>query len=161
MDLAGLVIEVVRELQTRGLTVSCAESCTGGQLAAIITSVPGASKIFPGGIVAYSNNVKRALLEVPAEVLEQHGAVSLECAAAMALGCQHGFATDFALSTTGVAGPDGGTPEKPVGLVWFGWARPNGEVRTDHLKLDGDRGDIQLRSVEHSLRGLLEMLEQG
>jgi PncC family amidohydrolase len=161
MDLAGLVIEVGRELAARGLTVSCAESCTGGQLAAVITTVPGASKVFPGGVVAYSNGVKRSLLEVPAEVLEQHGAVSLECAAAMARGCQHGFATDFALSTTGIAGPDGGTPEKPVGLVWFGWARANGEVRTDHLKLDGDRGEVQMRSVEHSLRGLLEMLEQA
>jgi nicotinamide-nucleotide amidase len=161
MDLAGLAIEVVHGLAARGLTVSCAESCTGGQLAAVITSVPGASRIFPGGIVAYAESVKRALLEVPAGLLAEHGVVSAECAAAMARGCQHGFATDFALSTTGLAGPDGGTPEKPVGLVYFGWARAGGEVHTAHMQFDGDRGEIQLRSVEYSLRGLLDMLDEG
>src|SRR5205814_5197855 len=118
-----LAIELVHDLAARGLTVSCAESCTGGQLAAIITSVPGASNVFIGGIVAYANSVKQALLGVPEALLAEHGAVSAECAEAMARGCQHGFATDFALSTTGIAGPDGGSAEKPVGLVYFGWAR--------------------------------------
>lgn len=142
------------------MTLSTAESCTGGQLAAALTAVPGGSAVYIGGVVAYSNSVKQALLDVPRTVIEQHGAVSEECARAMALGCQHGFATDWALSTTGIAGPDGGTPDKPVGLVWFGWARAGNGVRTERRVLGGDRATVQRLSVEHSLRILLELLAE-
>jgi nicotinamide-nucleotide amidase len=154
-----LAQRLITLLAARNLTVSTAESCTGGQLAAAITSVPGSSAVFIGGIVAYANSVKAALLEVPEAVLQRHGAVSAECAAAMASGCQHGFATDFALSTTGIAGPDGGTPEKPVGLVYFGWARRGDSLRVEGRQFTGDRASVQRQSVEHSLRILLELLD--
>jgi PncC family amidohydrolase len=152
---------IVRACAAGRLTLSTAESCTGGQLAAALTAVPGSSAVFVGGIVAYANGVKRALLEVSPELLERHGAVSAECARAMALGCQHGFATDWALSTTGIAGPDGGSPDKPVGLVWFGWARKGGWVQTQCRIFGGDRAAVQRLSVEHSLRVLLELVEAG
>lgn len=153
-----LAQQVIAQLLARGLTISTAESCTGGQLAAALTSVPGSSAVFIGGIVAYANSVKHALLEVPADVLETHGAVSAQCAQAMAAGCQHGFATEFALSTTGIAGPGGGTPDKPVGLVYFGWARLGQPVRVEPRQFSGDRAAVQRLSVEHSLRVLLELL---
>ena len=159
MDAPALAAQIVDRLTRRGLSLSTAESCTGGQLAAAITSIPGSSVVYIGGIVAYANSVKAALLEVPDELLERYGAVSAECAEAMAAGCQHGFATDFALSTTGIAGPTGGTSDKPVGLVYFGWARRGQAVRVERMQFSGDRATVQRLSVEHALRVLLEMLE--
>jgi PncC family amidohydrolase len=159
MELSALSAQVVSSLASAGLTLSTAESCTGGQFAAAVTGVPGSSAVFIGGVVAYSNSVKQALLGVPAEVLERHGAVSEECARAMALGCQYGFATDWSISTTGIAGPDGGTSEKPVGLVWFGWARAGGWVRTGQRVFSGDRGEVQRQSVVHSLAVLAALLQ--
>jgi PncC family amidohydrolase len=162
MESADLATELVKHLTELGLTVSTAESCTGGRLAAAMTAVPGSSAVFIGGIVAYANGVKRALLEVPQTVLDQCGAVSEECARAMAQGCQHGFATDWALSTTGIAGPDGGTSEKPVGLVWFGWANSRGEVFAEQRVFAGDRASVQQQSVDYSLRMLqLLILREG
>lgn len=160
MESQALGPAVVAALKSRGQTLSSAESCTGGQLAAALTAVPGSSAVYIGGVVAYSNGVKQALLDVPSTVLDRHGAVSEECARAMALGCQHGFATDWALSTTGIAGPDGGTRDKPVGLVWFGWARAGGGVRAERQRFVGDRATVQRLSVEHSLRVLLELLAE-
>ena len=161
MDAPTLAAEIVDRLTRRGLSLSTAESCTGGQLAAAITSIPGSSVVYIGGIVAYANSVKAALLEVPDALLEHHGAVSAECAEAMASGCQHGFATDFALSTTGIAGPGGGTPDKPVGLVYFGWAQRGQAVRVERMQFAGDRAAVQRLSVEHALRVLLGMLDHG
>jgi nicotinamide-nucleotide amidase len=158
MELSACGLETVHALTARGLTLSTAESCTGGQLAAAITSVPGSSAVYIGGIVAYADGVKQALLRVEPALLARQGAVSEECARAMALGCQHGFATDWALSTTGIAGPGGGTIDKPVGLVWFGWARAGGRVHTQCCSFSGDRAAVQRQSVEHSLRVLLELL---
>jgi PncC family amidohydrolase len=158
MDTAVLAEQVVGALTSSHRTVSTAESCTGGQLAAAITSIPGSSAVFIGGIVAYANGVKTALLGVPEPLLEQHGAVSAECAKAMAAGCRHGFATDFAVSSTGIAGPGGGSAEKPVGLVYFGWARRGRPVRVDRLLFEGDRATIQRLSVQHALAVLLELL---
>ena len=103
-------------------TVSVAESCTGGQLGMVITSVAGSSHYFVGGVIAYSNEVKTDELGVKREILEKHGAVSEECALAMAAGCRQRFGTDYALSVTGIAGPDGGTDDKPVGTVYIGLA---------------------------------------
>ena len=115
-----------RHLKLLGKTIACAESCTGGNIAHLITSVPGASAYFLGGIVAYANEVKINVLGVRAEDLQKYGAVSEAVAVQMAQGVRRITGADYAVSTTGVAGPDGGTPEKPVGTVWIAVAGPNG-----------------------------------
>jgi nicotinamide-nucleotide amidase len=107
-------------------TVSLAESCTGGHVAALLTSVPGVSSVFAGGLVPYSNNAKQNLLNVPTEIFEQYGAVSKECVLVMACNTLEKFKTDYSISISGVAGPSGGTPEKPVGLVWIAIASKSG-----------------------------------
>ena len=103
-------------------TLSVAESCTGGQLGMTVTAAPGSSAYFVGGCLAYANEAKRAQLKVPGDVIETHGAVSEECAIAMAVGCRETFNTDYALSITGIAGPEGGSDEKPVGTTYIGLA---------------------------------------
>ena len=118
--------EIAHRLRQLGQTVACAESCTGGNIAHLITSVPGASAYFLGGIVAYSNDVKKRILGVHADDLEKYGAVSEPVAVQMAQGALRATGAQWAVSTTGVAGPDGGTPEKPVGTVWIGVAGSNG-----------------------------------
>jgi nicotinamide-nucleotide amidase len=114
---------VVRLLGETGSTLATAESCTGGLLANRITNVPGASAVFLEGFVTYSNDAKSALLEVPSEIITKHGAVSQEVVKAMAEGALHQSGARFALATTGIAGPQGGTPEKPVGMVWLALAK--------------------------------------
>ena len=122
----GDLVALARHLQDacleRGLTVAVAESCTGGLIAAAITEVPGSSGYFLGGVVSYSNSSKEALLDVPRALLEERGAVSREVAGAMASGARARFGSDLAVAVTGVAGPDGGTLDKPVGLVYLGIA---------------------------------------
>ena len=113
---------LVGVLAEKGMTCATAESCTGGGVGYTITSVSGASAVFWGGVISYDNSVKRDVLGVPEEVLATKGAVSSECAAAMAEGARRLLKTDLAVSLTGIAGPGGGTAEKPVGLVWFGLA---------------------------------------
>ncbi|MCB2231546.1 competence/damage-inducible protein A [bacterium] len=148
--------EVVGQLlKDNDRTLSVAESCTAGLLGAAITSVHGASVYFKGGVLAYANDVKIRQLGVPADIIEQHGAVSEECAIAMAAGCRERFETDYALSITGIAGPDGGTDEKPVGTVWIGLATAR-EQRARCLHLGGLRDAIRKRSVF----GALEMLRR-
>jgi nicotinamide-nucleotide amidase len=144
---AALVLERLRE---RGLTLATAESCTGGLVAARLTDVPGSSDVFAGSVVAYSNAVKQAELGVPEEVLAAHGAVSPETAAAMATGARRRLGADVAVSITGIAGPDGGTPEKPVGLVYLHAAGPGGE-RALRLDLPGDRETVRLRATTAAL----------
>jgi nicotinamide-nucleotide amidase len=141
----------------RGLTLATAESCTGGMVAARLTDVPGSSESFVGGVVAYSDEVKQAELGVPEELLVEHGAVSAEVAAAMAEGARERLGADVAVAVTGVAGPGGGTPEKPVGLVYVHAAGPDGSLSRD-LDLPGERGQIRLRATVtalHLLRALL------
>ena len=142
-----LVLELCRG---RGLTLAAAESCTGGMVAARLTSVPGSSDVFVGGVVAYANAVKAALLGVPEEVLREHGAVSAEAASAMAAGARHRLGADLAVSVTGVAGPGGGTEEKPVGLVYLCAAGPGGE-RAIELGLPGDRATVRARATVAAL----------
>jgi nicotinamide-nucleotide amidase len=144
---AVLVLERLRE---RGLTLATAESCTGGLVAARLTDVPGCSDVFMGGVVAYANGVKHAELDVPDDVLATHGAVSAETAAAMAEGARRRLGADLAVSVTGIAGPDGGTPEKPVGLVYLHAAGPDGE-RSLRLELPGDRETVRLRATTAAL----------
>jgi nicotinamide-nucleotide amidase len=121
------VEELVLSLATAsGLRLATAESCTGGLVAARLTDVPGSSRSFVGGVVAYADEVKQAELDVPGELLAEHGAVSAEVAAAMAEGARRRLDADVAVAVTGIAGPDGGTPEKPVGLVYLHAAGPDG-----------------------------------
>ena len=120
-----LVLGLCRD---QGLTLGTAESCTGGLVAGRLTSVPGSSDVFRGGIVAYDNGIKEQLLGVPPELLAEHGAVSAEVAAAMATGARERLGVDVAVSVTGIAGPGGGTPEKPVGLVFFHAVGPDGRA---------------------------------
>jgi nicotinamide-nucleotide amidase len=142
---------IVGRLRERGWTLGTAESCTGGAVADAIVTVPGASATFRGGIVAYANDVKTGFLDVPPETLARFGAVSEETAVAMATGARSRLAVDLAVSTTGIAGPDGGTPEKPVGLVWFALAGPDGAVETRRVTYPGTRTDIRDRATMTAL----------
>lgn len=120
--------DVVRTFERHGKTLAVAESCTGGLIGHLITDVPGSSRVFPGGVIAYGNLPKRSLLGVPPEVLAAHGAVSGEVAAAMAEGARAALGTDVAVAETGIAGPTGGNVEKPIGTVFIACASPAGTV---------------------------------
>jgi len=144
---AELVLDLLRD---RGLTLGTAESCTGGLVAARITEIPGSSAVFLGSVVSYSDSVKRERLGVPDDVLAAHGAVSAETAAAMAAGARDALGVDVAVSITGVAGPDGGTEEKPVGLVYLHAVGPEGEL-SRKLDFPGDRETIRLRAAVAAL----------
>jgi nicotinamide-nucleotide amidase len=151
---------IVRALAERGMTLGTAESCTGGGIADELVSVSGASAVFRGGIVAYSNDVKISLLGVPESTLASAGAVSEETAVAMARGARRSLGTEVAISTTGIAGPDGGTAEKPVGLVWFALALGDGEIETRRLTFPGDRADIRERATVAALSLIWRRLER-
>ena len=149
-----LVLSLAR---ARGLRLATAESCTGGMVAARLTDVPGSSASFVGGVVSYADDVKRSELDVPAELLAAHGAVSAEVAAAMAEGARRRLRADVAVAVTGIAGPDGGTPAKPVGRVYLHAAGPEGSLARV-LDLPGERAQIRVRatvSALHMLRALL------
>ena len=145
-----------RALLARGRRVTVAESCTGGLLAGAITSVAGSSDWFDVGYVTYSNAAKTALLGVPGALLASHGAVSEETARAMAAGALAKSGADIAAAVTGIAGPSGGTPEKPVGTVCFAWARRGGVAESTTRQLAGDRAAVRAASVTFALEGLLE-----
>jgi len=154
-----LVQELVLELcRVQGLTLGTAESCTGGLVAGRLTSVPGSSDVFRGGLVAYDNGIKETLLGVPSGLLAEHGAVSAEVAEAMAQGARERLGVDVAVSVTGIAGPGGGTPEKPVGLVFFHATGPSGD-RALRIELPGDRGVIRSRSTVAALHLVRRLLE--
>ncbi|MFL5955675.1 MAG: nicotinamide-nucleotide amidohydrolase family protein [Gaiellaceae bacterium] len=153
-ETAAFVLSLLRE---RDLTLATAESCTGGLVAARLTDVPGSSDVFLGAIVAYADEVKARDLGVPANVLREHGAVSAETAAAMARGARERLGADLAVSVTGIAGPDGGTAEKPVGLVYLHAAGPKGE-KTRHFDFPGDRETVRGRATVaalHLIRSLV------
>ena len=142
----------------RGITVATAESCTGGLVAATITDVAGSSGYFLGGVVAYSNAAKAALLEVPAAMLQAHGAVSAQVAMAMAVGARARLGSTVAASVTGVAGPDGGSDAKPVGLTYVGLASGSG-VDVRRLQLAGDRAGHRNAAARAVLDWLIEAAE--
>jgi nicotinamide-nucleotide amidase len=153
--------EIVLDLcRARGLTLATAESCTGGKVAARLTDVPGSSDVVVGGIVAYANEVKVAELGVDEGLLATFGAVSAEVAEAMAKGCAARLGADVVVSVTGVAGPDGGTPEKPVGLVCLHAVSPDGS-RTLRLELPGDRATIRARATVAALHLVRRLLAQS
>ena len=141
------------KLRDRKLTIAVAESCTGGLLGSRITDVAGSSEYFLGGVIAYQNEVKEALLRVPHDVIEAHGAVSAQTAEAMARGCRDLFKCDIAVSITGIAGPGGGSDEKPVGLTYIGLSTARGVISRRFL-WDGNR----TQNKEASVRAAMEMV---
>jgi nicotinamide-nucleotide amidase len=152
------VTRTIGLLKEKSLTFCTAESCTGGMIANSIVERSGVSSVFAGGAVTYSNELKEKLLQVPAELLEKYGAVSEECACAMARGAVENLKADVSVATTGIAGPDGGTPEKPVGLVYVA-ACVKGEVMVRKLNLRGGRLMIRQRAAAQALILLNSMLE--
>lgn len=140
-------------------SLAVAESCTGGLLGHRITNVPGASDYFLGGVVAYANSIKIQLLGVPPQKLETFGAVSEQTVKAMACGVRERFGADVSLAISGIAGPSGGTPEKPVGMVWIGMCTPSACV-TRRYQFSGDREEVKGQATEAALRWLLEALLQ-
>jgi nicotinamide-nucleotide amidase len=137
-----------------------AESCTGGGLAEILTRIPGSSVWFERGFVTYSNESKNELLSVPIETLEQFGAVSEETAIAMAEGALKNSHADFSVSITGIAGPDGGTEDKPVGTVCFGWCKRGESGTTTRIIFDGDRLKIREQACMLAMQGLIDLLQK-
>lgn len=151
-------------LVDRGWMLAAAESCTGGLAAGAITAIAGSSAWFERGFVTYSNAAKEELLGVPAATLQAFGAVSEETARAMADGALRRSRAQLAFSITGIAGPDGGTPDKPVGTVCFGWAwRADGGLHgcTERVRFTGDRAAVREQSVRHALAGVLAILAGG
>ena len=152
-----LVAEIADRLMQSGQRLVTAESCTGGLIAAAITSRPGSSAWFERGWVTYSNAAKTKELGVDATLIAQQGAVSEAVAAAMARGaCAHSL-SDYAIAVTGIAGPDGGSPEKPIGMVCFGWANKTAS-KTETVYFDGDRQSIRQQATAYALAGFLSLL---
>ena len=155
-----LVEQLVTLLQAKTLKLVTAESCTGGLLAATITRKPGVSEVFERGFVTYSNEAKTELLGVREATLKDHGAVSPETAKEMALGALKTSHADLAISITGIAGPDGGTADKPIGLVYFGFALKGGSFGAIEEHFDGGREDIQNEATTTALKRLISILEE-
>ena len=173
-QLTALARALGEELQFRGARVACVESCTGGWIAKTLTDVPGSSEWFGWGWVTYANDAKRQLVGVPEAILAADGAVSEATVAAMARAGRVLSGAEFAVAVSGVAGPDGGTPEKPVGTVWFGWDAPRDMIDrgtahatdpdvpgiTELRVFAGDRESIRRHTVAHALQGLMELIER-
>jgi nicotinamide-nucleotide amidase len=157
MDTHTLCLQLADVLRARGLMLATAESCTGGLIAGACTDLSGSSDWFERGFVSYSNAAKTELLGVPATLIEAHGAVSEPVARAMAEGAVARSRAQLSVAVTGVAGPTGGSAEKPVGTVWFGWSVA-GHSHTEHMRFDGDRAAVRQATVRHALAGLLARL---
>jgi len=163
LALAG---QVVRALEQRGLTLSVAESCTGGLIGDLVTDVPGSSRVYPGGVVAYANRPKRDLLGVPAELLQAHGAVSAEAVLAMAEGVRRALGTDVGVGVSGVAGPTGGSAEKPVGTVFIACVTPTASEVERHVwtpepgagETDGAGSSLREHNKHESALAALELV---
>lgn len=157
-ELLALATNVSQALLPKKLMLATAESCTGGGIAHTLTEIPGSGDWFDCGFITYSNTSKNELLDVPDAVIAQFGAVSEEVAAAMASGAVANSNADIAVSTTGIAGPTGAVPGKPIGTVCFGWARGD-QVHTERLVFTGDRQAVREQAVAHALRGILRFIE--
>jgi nicotinamide-nucleotide amidase len=154
-DLAQTIAAVFAQ---RGATLVTAESCTGGWIAKTLTDIAGSSSWFEAGVVAYSYEAKEGLLGVRPETLEQHGAVSRETVIEMVSGALARFGATVAVAVTGIAGPTGGTPDKPVGTVWIGWKRRGGYAHTELFHFVGDREAVRRQTVIAALRGVQRIL---
>ena len=155
MGRATVVAELAVHLQRRGWMLVCAESCTGGEVAAALTDMAGSSAWFDRGFVTYSNQAKQDMLGVSAETLAEYGAVSRQTVTEMARGALLHSGAQLSVAVSGIAGPGGGTPDKPVGTVWIAWATPN-LVDAVWRHLPGDRATVRAAAVDVALRGLLE-----
>ncbi len=156
-DLEGAALRLGRALLVRHARVATAESCTGGWIAKALTDVPGSSQWFESGVVAYSNSAKDALLGVPGELIAAHGAVSEPVVRAMAEGARAQLGVDLTVAVSGIAGPDGGSADKPVGTVWFAWATPHATT-AERQVFGGDREAVRRQSVALALRRLLDLV---
>jgi len=157
-ELQQLAREVGDKLCARGWKLATAESCTGGWVGQLVTALPGSSHWYERGFITYANAAKIEMLGVPEATLAAHGAVSEETASAMAAGALKHSHAHAALAITGIAGPGGGTPQKPVGLVCYGWALADGTLITSTCRLDGDREEIRSRAAAAALRGMIELI---
>jgi len=155
----GLAAQLGASLQERGWKITTAESCTGGLIAGAITDIAGSSAWFEKGLVTYSNEVKAELLEVPANVFDEDGAVSQACVESMATGALGRANSELAVAVSGVAGPGGGSVEKPVGLVWIAWAL-DGRVESERFLFPGDRRQVREQTVVSALHGSIERLQR-
>ncbi|QUY49158.1 nicotinamide-nucleotide amidase [Serratia plymuthica] len=154
--LRELSIAVGEKLKAKGQWITCAESCTGGGIAKAITDIAGSSAYFDRGFVTYSNAAKHDLLGVAESTLAAHGAVSEEVVREMAQGALHAAQAGLALSVSGIAGPDGGSAEKPVGTVWFGFAERSGHVLARKMQFAGDRDAVRLQATIFALQTALD-----
>lgn len=160
-ELEDLSVAVGQALLERKLMLACAESCTGGWVSEVVTAIGGSSQWFERGFVTYSNAAKQELLGVKADTLRQHGAVSEAVAGEMAAGALRRSHAQVALAISGVAGPSGGSPDKPVGTVCFAWVLRGGMPTTETRRFSGDREAVRRQSVQHALRGLLRRLSEA
>jgi len=160
-QLDRLAVELGQRLQATGLMLATAESCTGGWAAKVVTDIPGSSVWFDRGFVTYSDQAKQEMLGVPATTLADHGTVSEEVARAMAQGALGHSRADVAVAITGIAGPGGGTQDKPVGTLCFAWMLAGQDPLTRRVRFSGDREEIRHQSVRLALESLLELLQDG
>lgn len=151
----------VEALLARRVCLATAESCTGGGIGQAITSIAGSSAVYGYGIISYSNEAKQRILQVPAQILEEFGAVSEQTAEAMLKGVLALSGADYALAVTGIAGPGGGSEEKPVGLVYIGCANARGDMLIRRQQFPGDRTSVREQTVNYALALLLEMMEDN
>lgn len=158
-ELLQLAHTLGQKLHAKGWMLTTAESCTGGWVAQVITAIPGSSAWFDRGFVTYSNRAKQEMLGVSPATLEAHGAVSEETVKEMAGGALTRSQAHISVAISGIAGPGGGTPKKPVGTVYISWATLDGEPLTTVCRLSGDREEVRSRAVAAALRGLIELLD--
>ncbi len=158
-DLDKLVADLTNELRTKQLKIATAESCTGGLIAGLLTELPGSSVWFERGFVSYSNLAKDEMLGVKQELIQAQGAVSQAVAEAMASGALAYSAANLSLAVTGIAGPDGGSVEKPVGTVWFAWAMPNFPVQSRHCRFqNAGRQEVRRLACSYAIDGAISYL---
>ncbi|WP_415885806.1 nicotinamide-nucleotide amidase [Neptuniibacter sp. QD37_6] len=150
--------DIAEKLQAKKFFIATAESCTGGWIAQEVTAIPGSSAWFDCGFVTYSNASKQRALGVSTDTLEKYGAVSAEVVAQMAEGALKNSGAHLSVATSGIAGPDGGSEEKPVGTVWFAWAEQSKPVRTKKYCFEGDRESVRKQAVSVALEGILQNL---
>jgi nicotinamide-nucleotide amidase len=161
VDIESLVVRVAHLLNAREASLTVAESCTGGLLAKSLTDLPGSSAWFEYGFVAYGNEAKETMLALEPELLQRHGAVSQECCEAMAMSARAISGADIAVAITGIAGPEGGSEDKPVGTVWLAWLGPGRRATCRVEQFDGDRDAIRRQSVMTALKGVLRHLSDA
>lgn len=159
-NIALLVKQLAEQLQKKNKTLVVAESCTGGWVAKVLTDLAGSSAWFDRGFVTYSNQAKQEMLGVAEITLETHGAVSQETVEEMASGALKNSHADYSLSVSGIAGPDGGSANKPVGLVWFAWAYQDTVITSEKKVFSGDRNEVREQAVFHALTELVTFIQQ-